>query len=108
MKVGDWRGDTDEQENKNRGMWDRNIRLWLQEARTGRGSGDKFASELVVAKSHRQAASIAVTAWDLAGLRFQDYKVIELYLLLAEEGQADVGSIHIWGLTDEELAAMQR
>jgi hypothetical protein len=88
-------------------MGDRNIRLWSQEARTGRCSGDKSASELVVAKSHRQAASIAVTAWDLAGLRFQDYKVIELYLLLAEEGQADVGSIYLWVLTDQEMAAMQ-
>ena len=62
----------------------------------------------MVAKSHRQAASIAITAWNLPGLRLQDYKVVELYLLPAEEGQADVGSIHIWGLTDEELAAMQR
>ena len=89
-------------------MWDRNIRLWLQEARTGRCSGDKSASELVVAKSHRQAASIAMTAWDLAGLRFQDYKVVELYLLPVEEGQADVGLIYLWGLTDEGMAAMQR
>ena len=108
MKVGDRRGDTDEQENENRGMWDRKTRLSLQAARTGRCSGDKSASDLVVAKSHRQAASIAITAWNLPGLRLQDYKVVELYLLPAEEGQADVGSIHIWGLTDEELAAMQR
>ena len=89
-------------------MWDRKTRLWLQAARTGRCSGDKSASELVVAKSDRQAASIAKAGWDFAGLRSQDYKVVELYLLPAEEGQADVGSIHIWGLTDEELAAMQR
>jgi hypothetical protein len=59
----------------------------------------------VVAKSHRQAASIAITAWDLAGLRFQDYKGVELYLLPAEEGQAD---LDIRGLTGQEMAAIQR
>jgi hypothetical protein len=89
-------------------MWDRKTRLWLQAARTGRCSGDKSASELVVAKSDRQAASIAITAWDLAGFRFQDYKVVEHYLLPAEEGQADVGLIDSWGLTNEEMAATQR
>ena len=62
----------------------------------------------MVAKSHRQAASIAITAWDLDDLRFQDYKVVELYLLPAEEGQADVGLISIWGLADEEMATTQR
>jgi len=58
-------------------------------------NSDESAHELVFAKNHRQAASIAKTIWDENGYRCRRFKVVELCLPASfEEGHEPVGLVY--------------
>jgi hypothetical protein len=61
--------------------------------------------ELVFARNHRQAASIAKTVWEENGYRCRRFKVVELCLPSSiEEGREPVGLVYEPATTPKESA----
>jgi hypothetical protein len=58
-------------------------------------NGDESGHELVFAKNHRQAASIARTVWQERNYNCRHFKVVELCLPeSAKEGSEPVGLVY--------------
>ena len=65
---------------------------------------DESDHELVFAKNHRQAASIAKTIWQENGYRCRHFKVVELCLPASiEEGRQPVGLVYEPAATPKEV-----
>jgi hypothetical protein len=58
-------------------------------------SAEESDHELVFAKNHRQAVSIAKTTWEENGCRFRHFKVVELRLPASiDESREPVGLVY--------------
>jgi hypothetical protein len=67
-------------------------------------NGDESDHELVFAKNHRQAASIAKTIWDENGYCCRHFKVVELCLPAGiKEGREPVGLVYEAATAPKEI-----
>jgi hypothetical protein len=67
-------------------------------------NGDESDHEVVLAKNHRQAASIVKTVWDENGYRCRHFKVVELCLPESiKEGSEPVGLVYEPAITPKQI-----
>ena len=72
-------------------------------------NGDESAHELVFAKNHRQAASIAKTVWGEDGYQCRRFKVVELCLPDSiKQGCEPVGLVYEPATAPREYLSNQR